>query len=97
VYYGPVTNEKNARLADLTPREWAAALPLAAAAVVMGVVPQIFLAPMEPAVDRLVQRMAQGQTLQVQRAVPPLPATPAVRLVSADPSSAGAALAAPTR
>jgi NADH-quinone oxidoreductase subunit M len=62
VYYGPVTNEKNATLPDLSPREWAAVLPLVAAAIVMGVLPNVFLKPAEPAVTRVVQRVSQGGT-----------------------------------
>ena len=41
VYYGPVTNQKNQSLPDLELREWAAALPLVAAAIVMGVLPTL--------------------------------------------------------
>jgi NADH-quinone oxidoreductase subunit M len=60
VHYGPVTNEKNAALPDLSPREWAAALPLVAAAIVMGMLPNLFLRPAEPAVTRVVERVSQG-------------------------------------
>jgi NADH-quinone oxidoreductase subunit M len=60
VYYGPVTNEKNTKLQDLTPREWAAALPLVAAALLMGLAPNLFLRPSEPAVTRIVQRLSPG-------------------------------------
>jgi NADH-quinone oxidoreductase subunit M len=59
VYYGPVTNEKNAHLPDLTPREWAAAAPLVAVAILMGVLPSLFLRPSEPAVTRIVQGLEQ--------------------------------------
>ena len=48
VFYGPVTNEKNATLPDLSVREWCAAAPLVAAAILMGVLPTLFLRPMEP-------------------------------------------------
>src|SRR5215468_9619636 len=37
VNYGPVTNEKNASLPDLVPREWLAIVPIVAMTVVMGV------------------------------------------------------------
>src|ERR671928_1433248 len=37
VNYGPVTNEKNAGLRDLGPREWVVVAPIVAAAVLMGV------------------------------------------------------------
>jgi NADH-quinone oxidoreductase subunit M len=57
VNYGPVTNPKNEHLPDLSPREWAALGPTLVMAIVMGILPNFFLAPMEPAVDRLVQRI----------------------------------------
>jgi NADH-quinone oxidoreductase subunit M len=57
VNYGPVTNPKNESLPDLTPREWAALGPTLVLVVVMGVLPNIFLRPMEPAVQRLVERI----------------------------------------
>jgi len=57
VNYGPVTNPRNETLPDLTTREWFAIGPIVAMAVLMGVLPNLFLAPMAPAVDRLVERM----------------------------------------
>ena len=39
VNYGPVTNDKNQALADLTPREWALVGPIVALAILMGVLP----------------------------------------------------------
>ncbi len=57
VYYGEVTNAENRHLPDLSLREWAVVGPLCAMAIVMGVAPNLFLAPMEPAVTRIVQRM----------------------------------------
>ena len=69
VFYGSVTNEKNAELPDLRPREWASVVPLCAAAIVMGVFPTLFLQPMEPAVQRMVDRMQAAQTFQVEGAV----------------------------
>jgi hypothetical protein len=57
VNYGPLTNPKNKALHDLEPREWCALGPILVMTVVMGVVPNLFLAPMAPAVDRLVQRL----------------------------------------
>jgi NADH-quinone oxidoreductase subunit M len=66
VNYGPVTNEKNTSLPDLTTRERFALWPAVAMAVFMGVFPMVFLAPMEPSVARLVEqvRRNQGQTVQ---------------------------------
>jgi NADH-quinone oxidoreductase subunit M len=66
VYYGTVTHEENATLPDLLPREWAAVLPLCALAVVMGVLPTLFLKPMEASVDALVQKVQATQQLQVR-------------------------------
>jgi NADH-quinone oxidoreductase subunit M len=57
VNYGPVTNEKNKGLGDLTPREWIVIVPICVMAVVMGVVPNLFLRPMEPAVRRTVEQI----------------------------------------
>jgi len=54
VYYGHVTNPKNEGLRDLSLREWVVIAPICAMAVLMGVVPQWFLAPMGPAVERNV-------------------------------------------
>jgi len=68
VYYGEVTNPKNESLPDLQPREWAAVVPLCAMAIVMGVFPTLFLRPMEPAVQRMVDRVQAVQTFQVDNA-----------------------------
>ncbi|MGE0594408.1 MAG: NADH-quinone oxidoreductase subunit M [Vicinamibacterales bacterium] len=68
VYYGEVTNPKNANLPDLRPREWAGVLPLCALAIIMGVFPNVFLRPMEPAVQKLVERVQVAQRLQVENA-----------------------------
>ena len=63
VYLGSVTHEENATLPDLRPREWASVVPLCAMAIVMGVFPTLFLAPMEPAVQRLVAQVQSVQPL----------------------------------
>jgi NADH-quinone oxidoreductase subunit M len=65
VYYGTVTHEENATLPDLLPREWAAVLPLCAIAVLMGVLPTLFLRPMEASVEALVEKVQATQQLQV--------------------------------
>jgi len=57
VFYGKVTNDHNIGLPDLSLREWAIVGPLAAAAIAMGVFPNTFLKPMEPAVTRIVERV----------------------------------------
>ena len=62
MFYGPVTNEHNKGLPDLTFREWAVIGPLAAMAIYMGVFPNVFLRPMEPAVQRIVERIDAHQS-----------------------------------
>jgi NADH-quinone oxidoreductase subunit M len=83
VYYGPVTHHQNESLPDLRPREWAAVVPICAIAILMGVVPMIFLRPMEPAVRRLVNQVQAERTLQVET-VP----QPDGRLAAADATRA---------
>jgi NADH-quinone oxidoreductase subunit M len=70
VYYGTVTHEENRALPDLLPREWAAVIPLCAMALIMGIFPNLFLRPMENAVERIVQRAQATATLRVEN-VPP--------------------------
>ena len=57
VNYGPITNDKNRTLPDLTPREWALMVPTVATAILMGVFPMVFLKPMEPSVRKTVERV----------------------------------------
>jgi NADH-quinone oxidoreductase subunit M len=66
VNYGPVTNDANATLPDLTARERWTLWPAVAMTIVMGVYPMMFLRPMEPSVARLVEhvRRNQGQSVQ---------------------------------
>ena len=66
VYYGPVTHEENATLPDLRPREWAAVAPLVAMSLFMGIFPNVFLAPMEPSVARVVERVQSVQPVRVE-------------------------------
>jgi NADH-quinone oxidoreductase subunit M len=60
VNYGSVTNEKNASLPDLQPREWLVIAPIVVATVIMGVVPNLFLRSIEPSVERLINQVHQG-------------------------------------
>ena len=69
VYLGPITNDKNAKLADLQPREWASVLPLCALAIAMGVFPSWFLAPMELSVKKVVERVQTGQPVRADIAL----------------------------
>jgi NADH-quinone oxidoreductase subunit M len=88
VFYGKVTNDRNTGLPDLTFREWAIVGPLAAAAIAMGVVPNVFLKPMEPAVQRIVDRVQSRQPLQTAEAVIPYSARPKPK-PDAKPKAAG--------
>ncbi len=65
VFLGKVTNDHNLGLPDLSFREWAIVGPLAAMAIAMGVAPNVFLKPMEPAVQRIVERVQAHQPLRV--------------------------------
>jgi len=65
VHYGPVTNEKNRALPDLTVREWAMVAPIAAMAVFMGVMPNVFLRTSEPAVKSVIERVTGQQPARV--------------------------------
>ena len=70
VNYGPVTNEKNRSLPDLTPHEWAQMVPTVAMAIFMGVLPGFFLRPMEPAVVAVIDRVTGQQPAQVRTLAP---------------------------
>ena len=59
VNYGPVTHDENRSLPDLTVRERWVIIPMVAMAIFMGVLPGIFLRPMQPSVDRLLQRVSR--------------------------------------
>jgi NADH-quinone oxidoreductase subunit M len=69
VNYGLVTNDVNAQLHDLSPRERWTLWPAVAMTVVMGIAPMVFLKPMEPAVARLVDQVRRNEGLTVRRAV----------------------------
>jgi NADH-quinone oxidoreductase subunit M len=56
VNYGPVS-EKNASLPDLSRRELALLVPVVALTILMGVLPNLFLRPMQPSVDRMLDRI----------------------------------------
>ena len=66
VNYGEVTNDENAALPDLTPREHWVIVPTVVLAVVMGVLPGVFLRPMEPSVERLLQRVSHETVAEQQ-------------------------------
>jgi len=66
VNYGPVSNEKNAGMRDLTPREWVVLVPIVAATVLMGVLPNLFLRPIAPSVARMVSQVQAQAPARIQ-------------------------------
>jgi NADH-quinone oxidoreductase subunit M len=66
VNYGPVTHEQNAHLADLRPREWLVIVPIIATTVLMGVLPNLFLRPIGPSVERLLTRFHQNAQVEIR-------------------------------
>jgi NADH-quinone oxidoreductase subunit M len=74
VNYGPVTNPKNAALPDLTPREWVLMVPTVAMCIFMGVFPNVFLKPMEPAINKVIDRVHSREAAVI--ASDPGPRTP---------------------
>jgi len=69
VNYGEVTNDKNAGLADLHPREWASLVPIVVVAVLMGVLPNLFLRPMEPSVERMLSQYRRGTQTEIRAGI----------------------------
>jgi NADH-quinone oxidoreductase subunit M len=77
--WGPITREENRFLPDLSWRERLALLPLAALMLWIGVAPQAFLAPSQPALAATLERY------QARLAAPPAPAP---RLIGAPAEAA---------
>ena len=65
VNYGSVS-EKNSSLPDLQPREWALIVPIVAIAVLMGVLPNLFLRPMGPSVERTINQARRGAPVEIR-------------------------------
>jgi NADH-quinone oxidoreductase subunit M len=65
VMFGPVTNEKNRGLRDLTPREFWTLAPVIALIIWIGVYPNPFLRKLDVSVDELMERM-NSRTLASQ-------------------------------
>lgn len=66
VNYGPVTNVQNQSLSDLQMREWAVLAPVVALVVMMGVMPNLFLKPMGPSIQRMLERMDEAVPVTVR-------------------------------
>jgi NADH-quinone oxidoreductase subunit M len=76
VNYGPVTHEENRALPDLRPREWALLVPIVALTIVMGVVPNLFLRPMAPSVERIIGQIRAAAPVEVQAEAAPAGSAP---------------------
>jgi NADH-quinone oxidoreductase subunit M len=55
ILFGPLENEENKQLKDLSPREFAYLLPLAFLAIVMGIFPGFFLDKIRPSIEHLAK------------------------------------------
>jgi NADH-quinone oxidoreductase subunit M len=69
VNYGPVTNEKNAALPDLTARELSVLIPIIALTILMGLLPNIFLRPMAPAIEKMIGDVRTEAPAEIQASV----------------------------
>jgi NADH-quinone oxidoreductase subunit M len=58
-FFGPITNEKNLNLPDLTKQELTALLPLVALVVILGVYPKPILDPIDNSVKHMLQKMEE--------------------------------------
>jgi NADH-quinone oxidoreductase subunit M len=98
VFFGTVTNPKNEKLHDLTPREVATFVPLVVMAFWIGLYPKPFFRILEQPVNNLVVTMQTEQNAgSVNAAVQPapLPAPPAAAPVRARAKVSKTAAAAP--
>jgi NADH-quinone oxidoreductase subunit M len=69
VYFGPVTNPKNEKLTDLTPRELATFAPLIVLALAIGIYPKPLFQILEQPVNGIVATARPDYPLQVQPTV----------------------------
>ncbi len=67
VFFGEITHDVNRSLPDLTRREKAALWPTAVAALAMGVIPLLWLNPIEPAVRQVLAPFSQAVAQVVGR------------------------------
>jgi NADH-quinone oxidoreductase subunit M len=77
VFFGTVTNPKNEKLHDLTPREVLLFVPLIAAAFWIGLYPKPFFEILEQPVNQIVQTVRPGYPSKDVNAAVPAPLTPA--------------------
>jgi len=100
VFFGKITKAENRSLPDLSVREAFVLAPMVALILVMGLVPQPFLAPAKTSVDRLVRRFEaaearMGVPTRVGTVVPAVAAAAAPAARPGFPAPPGAPGAAP--
>jgi NADH-quinone oxidoreductase subunit M len=99
VFFGQVTNPKNEKLHDLTPREVATFAPLIVMAFWIGLYPKPFFQILEQPVNHLVATMQTGQdagtNATVQPATPVAPSAPVTAPVRSPVHAPKAATASP--
>jgi NADH-quinone oxidoreductase subunit M len=76
VFYGEVNPEVRSHIPDLTPREWAAVIPLIAMMVWMGVYSQSFLPQVSQNTARILKQTNVNVSYRVQASPPQSPAKP---------------------
>jgi len=62
-FFGPVTNEENHKLKDLTTQEITALLPLLALVIFLGIYPKPMLKPISNSVEEMIHKMDQKAVL----------------------------------
>ncbi len=100
VFFGQVTNPKNEKLADLSPREVLTFAPLIAMALFIGLYPKPFFQILEPPVKQLVEVVRPGQTQMATKPAVTAPETesrpapagkPAAKTTTSSPATVAAA------
>ncbi|MGH2699004.1 MAG: NADH-quinone oxidoreductase subunit M [Actinomycetota bacterium] len=66
VFHGPVTNEANATLPDMGPREWLMLAPVMALILLIGVYPKPFLDRIEPSAEKVVSQLQDSSMIPGQ-------------------------------
>jgi len=85
VFFGPVTNPKNEKLHDLTPREIATFVPLIGLALWIGIYPKPFFQILEQPVNQIARDVRANAAATAVGAIPvAVPATAAVVVPAAD-------------
>jgi NADH-quinone oxidoreductase subunit M len=102
VNYGALTNEKNRGLRDLSMREWIVIGPICAMSIFMGVLPGVFLRPMEPAVRKVVEdivgtnRPGNARREASPAEAPAAAPVPAASIANAAPTASAVSAARPS-